>query len=104
MTGNETSLVVGGLRHLMCSAIDIEVAKIEWKFLIAGFAPTLLSANNVYELSIQPRPQQPGIQIYRCVVISVTGVQYIKDVQVTVEGMYIRLCTMYHVDFVLCIF
>lgn len=97
MTGNETPLVVGGLRHLMCSANDIEVARIEWKFLIAGFAPTLLSANNVYELRIQPRPQQPGIQTFRCVVISVNGDQYTKDVQVTVEGMFCYSYTLLHI-------
>lgn len=87
VTGNETPLVVGGSGHLLCIAVDIEVARIEWKFLFAGFTPTLLSIDNVYELSIQPRPQRPGIQTFRCVVTSVTNVQYTKDVSVNIQGM-----------------
>ena len=89
MTGNETPLVVGIPRDLTCTAVDINVLTIEWKLIIpqfAGFEPTLESANNVNELTIQPQPSQAGLQHFKCVVTSTTGVSYTKEAEVSLEG------------------
>ena len=94
MTGNETPLVVGIPRDLTCTAVDIYVLTIEWKLIIphfTGFEPTLESANNVNELTIQPQPSRAGLQYFKCVVTSTTGVRYTKEAEVSLEGTY---CTM----------
>ena len=88
MTGNETPFIVGTTRDLTCTADDINVVTIEWKLVFAGFEPTLLSANNVNELTIQPTPFQIGQQMYKCVVTDISGFRYSEDAMVTVQGMH----------------
>ena len=85
MTGNETPFVVGLSRDLTCTANNINVRLIEWKIVIAGFEPTLLSATNVNELTIQPLPFQIGQQMYKCVVVSTTGETFSADALVEVQ-------------------
>ena len=84
VTGNETPLVVGIPRDLVCTANNINVASIEWKIVIAGFEPTLL-ASNTDELVIQPQPFQIGMQMYKCVVVSTTGERYTVDAPLDVQ-------------------
>ena len=89
VTGNETPFIVGITRDLTCTAVDIlDVIRIEWKLVFAGFEPTLLSANNVNELTIQPTPFQIGQQMYKCVVTTRSGLRYSEDAMVTVQGKH----------------
>lgn len=90
MTGNETPFIVGIARDLTCTAVDINVVTIEWKLVFSGFEPTLLSASNINELTIQPLPFQLGQQMYKCVVTSRSGIIHTNEIMVTVEGMYIQ--------------
>ena len=87
VTGNENPLVVGVPHNLTCAAVGINVARIEWRFLIAGFDLILSAANNVNQHSIQLTPSHVGVQMYRCVVKSTTGVRHMEEVPVTVQGV-----------------
>ena len=94
VTGNETPLIVGVPRDLVCTAVDIDVNIIEWRLIIPGFVgfePLLISANNVNELTIQPLPSQAGVQSFKCVVISTAGDRYTKEAQVTLQGMHFTI-------------
>ena len=91
MTGNETPLVVGVPRDLVCTAVGIDVNIIEWRLIVPGFVgfePLMGSASNVNELAIQPQFSQAGVQSFKCVVISTTGERYTKEAQVSLQGMY----------------
>ena len=91
MTGNETPFVVGLSRDLTCTANNINVRLIEWKIVIAGFEPTLLSATNVNELTIQPLPFQIDQQMYKGVVVSTTGETFSADALVEVQRKLIQI-------------
>ena len=90
VTGNETPLIVGVPRDLVCTAVGIDVNIIEWRLIIPGFVgfePLLSSASNVNELTIQPLPSQAGVQSFKCVVISTTGHHYTKEAHVSLQGI-----------------
>lgn len=86
MTGNETPFEVGVSKALTCTAVGIDVARIEWKFLYAGFDLELRSATGVNELTITPTPSQVGTQMFWCVVVSTTGAIYSRDAPITIKG------------------
>ena len=86
MTGNETPFVVGVSKDLTCTAFDIDVAKIEWRLLFAGFDLELRSATGVNELTITPTPSLVGTQMFWCVVISTTGAMYSQDAPIIIKG------------------
>ena len=86
MTGNETPFVVGVSKDLTCTAVDIDVARIEWRFLFAGFDLELRSATGANELTITPTPSQVGTQMFWCVVISTTGAMYSQDAPIIIKG------------------
>ena len=86
VTGNETPLVVGLSKDLTCTAVDIDVARIEWRFFFAGFDLELRSATGVNELTITPNPSQVGTQMFRCVVKSTTGAIYSQDAPIIIKS------------------
>lgn len=86
MTGNETPLVVGLTKDLTCTAVNIDVAKIEWRFFFAGFDLELRSATGVNELTIQPNPSQVGTQMFGCVVKSKSGAIYSQSAPIVIKG------------------
>ena len=86
VTGNETPLIVGFSRDLTCTAVNIDVARIEWRIFLFGLDITLSSATGVNELIFTPNPQQVGTQMFRCVVKSTTGATYTQDAPVTIIG------------------
>jgi hypothetical protein len=98
VTGDETPLVVNIPRDLTCTAVNIDVSRIEWRIVIAGFEPILSFAENVNELTIQPLPFQSGDQTYKCVVISTSGERYSEDAIITIEGIQSLVLLFYHVD------
>ena len=63
------------------------MASIQWQFMFFGFSVTLLSANHVNELVLNPNPSQVGEQLFQCVVISTSGYRYTQETPFTVKGI-----------------
>lgn len=86
VAGNETPLVKGVSRDLICTANNINVSTIEWRIVVSGFELKILSGASVNKLTIQPLPGQIGMQMYKCVVVSTTGEQYTADALIEIQG------------------
>ena len=87
MTGHEKPLILGLNQDLTCTAVGVDVASIQWQFMFFGFSVTLLSANHVNELVLNPNPSQVGEQVFQCVVISTTGERYTQEAPFIVKGI-----------------
>lgn len=86
VTGNETPLIVGFSKDLTCTAVNIDVAKIEWRVFLFGLDLLVGSATGINELTITPNPPQVGTQMFRCIVTSTTGATYTQTAPVTITG------------------
>ena len=89
ITGNETPLVVGAQRDLTCTASNIDVATIEWIYVLQFFPFSEISfadASNVDELILELTPPQTGQYLFKCVVVGTDGQTCSVDVPLTFEG------------------
>lgn len=95
VTGNETPLVLGSSKDLTCTAVNIDVAKIEWRFIFAGCDLEWHSASGVNKLIIQPNLTKVGAQMFRCVVKSTSGIIYSQDAPIIIKGKHIDIILVY---------
>ena len=88
ITGSEDAIIKGLPHQFTCTAVDVNVERIEWRYRFFGLYLLLTSANNVNELTLDHNPSSVGMYSFSCVVISTMAERYTVEVPFTVEGKF----------------